>query len=62
MILDRNITALVHAIDKALRAAQRAAEFSNYERLFSLWHALHIPFLCMLVITAVAHVVAVHIY
>jgi len=53
---------LLKMIDAALRAAQRTAQFSTYERLFSLWHVVHIPFLGMLVITAVIHVVAVHVY
>lgn len=53
---------LLQVIDRALRAAQQAAQFSAYERLFALWHNVHIPFLCMLVITAIIHVVAVHAY
>jgi hypothetical protein len=53
---------LLKTVDAVLRAAQRTAQFSTYERLFSLWHVVHIPFLGMLVITAVIHVVAVHVY
>lgn len=49
-------------IDATLKAAQTAAQFTTYERLFSQWHAVHIPFLIMLVITALVHVVAVHAY
>lgn len=49
-------------IDATLRAAQTTAQFSTYERLFSLWHTVHIPFLVMLVLTALVHVVAVHAY
>jgi hypothetical protein len=45
-----------------LAGAQRVAQFSRYERLFSLWHALHVPFLWMMVFSAIAHVVAVHAY
>jgi hypothetical protein len=45
-----------------LREAQRAAQFSTYERLFSIWHAVHIPFIGMLALTAVVHVVVVHFY
>jgi hypothetical protein len=56
------IVLLLRTIDATLRAAQRTAQFTTYERLFSLWHVLHIPFLCMLVVTAVIHVVAVHVY
>lgn len=53
---------LLRAVDDALTAAQRAAQFATYERLFSLWHAVHIPFLYLLVLTSVVHVVAVHAY
>ena len=53
---------LARTIDDTLKAMQRAAQFSTYERLFSLWHVVHIPFLCMLVVTAIIHVVAVHAY
>jgi hypothetical protein len=56
------LASLLQTIDLTFRAAQQAAQFSTYERLFALWHVVHIPFLCMLVITAVIHVVAVHAY
>ena len=49
-------------IDKRLVATRRVAEFQAYERLFSLWHALHLPLIFMLVIAAVVHIVAVHVY
>jgi hypothetical protein len=57
-----NLRNLLKTLNRTLQAVQRRAQFSTYERLFSLWHVIHIPFLCMLVITALAHVVAVHIY
>lgn len=41
---------------------RRVAEFSSYERLFSLWHVFHLPFFYMLVLTAILHVIAVHMY
>jgi hypothetical protein len=53
---------LLSNIDLTLRAVQNTAQFSTYERLFSYWHTVHIPFLFMLVITAIVHVVAVHAY
>lgn len=40
----------------------RLANFSVYERLFSLWHVFHIPLFFLLVISGIVHVVAVHIY
>ena len=57
-----NLDELLLNIDATLRAVQTTAQFSTYERLFSLWHTVHIPFLFMLLLTAVVHVVAVHAY
>lgn len=50
------------AVAATLAAAQGAAQFSVWLRLFALWHVVHIPFLGMLVLTAIAHVIAVHAY
>lgn len=33
-----------------------------YERMFALWHVLHVPLFILLVATAVMHVLAVHMY
>jgi hypothetical protein len=41
---------------------QKAAAFGVSERLFSLWHVLHIPLFFVLVVAAIIHVVAVHFY
>ena len=49
-------------IRRYLNAVTRVAQFRAYERLFSLWHVAHIPFVYLLVISAVVHVVAVHAY
>jgi hypothetical protein len=49
-------------IERRLAATRRVAEFEGYERLFSLWHALHIPLIFMLIIAAVIHVIAVNVY
>lgn len=45
-----------------LRCVVRVAQFSAYERLFALWHVLHVPFVYLLVITACFHIFAVHAY
>lgn len=49
-------------LDEYLDAVRDVAQFRIYERLFSLWHVLHVPLVYMLVICAIAHVVAVHMY
>jgi hypothetical protein len=41
---------------------KRAAQFDAYTRLFSLWHLVHVPFLYLLVASAIYHVIAVHMY
>lgn len=38
------------------------AQLHAWERLFSLWHVLHLPFVYVMVACAIAHVVAVHAY
>lgn len=43
-------------------ATARVLEFRFYERLFSLWHVVHLPFFIMLVVSGVVHVIAVHLY
>jgi hypothetical protein len=45
-----------------LAGAQRVAMFAAWERLFSWWHVAHVPFVYILVISAVVHVIAVHAY
>jgi hypothetical protein len=49
-------------IDDRLSATRRVVEFAAFERLFSLWHALHMPLFLMLLVAGVVHVVAVHVY
>ena len=60
--LQRRLAAASEKISTYLEAARHTAQFSIYERLFSLWHILHVPFVFMLVISGVVHVIAVHMY
>ena len=41
---------------------RKFAELKLYERLFSLWHVLHLPLFVMLIISGIVHVIAVHMY
>ena len=43
-------------------ATRRVAELASYERLFSLWHVLHLPLFFMLLVAGIVHVIAVHVY
>jgi hypothetical protein len=49
-------------IGEHLRRVRRVAELNSYERMFGLWHLFHLPFFYMLVVTAIFHVIAVHMY
>ena len=52
----------VGLVDEYTAAVLRVAQLAAYSRLFSLWHVLHVPFVFLMVICAVVHVVAVHAY
>lgn len=43
-------------------ATIKAARFGIFERLFALWHVLHMPLFFLLVAAAIIHVIAVHLY
>ncbi len=60
--LARRIERRQKLIARHLSAVQRVAQFAAFERLFSIWHVLHVPLVYMMVLSAVAHVVAVHMY
>jgi hypothetical protein len=40
----------------------RVAKFTVYERLFAIWHVLHLPIFFVMVLSALVHVLAVHMY
>jgi hypothetical protein len=49
-------------VDKRLLATRRVAEFQGFERLFSLWHAVHLPLMFIMIVAGIVHVIAVHVY
>jgi hypothetical protein len=49
-------------VGRYLDSVVRVAQFSSYSFLFSLWHVAHIPFVYVLLLTALVHVYAVHAY
>jgi hypothetical protein len=53
---------ITRQINGYLEGLQRVAQFAIYERLFSLWHLLHIPVVVLLILSVVFHVIAVHMY
>ena len=65
-IIARDIKRLRRAANKHIngyiKKMGRVAQFSLYERLFSMWHVFHLPLFLMLVLSASVHVLAVHMY
>jgi len=55
-------TAAHHYMTKQVKLLRRVAQLSFYERLFSLWHLFHLPLFILLVISALVHVLAVHMF
>ena len=49
-------------INEYLAAVQQAAQYTTYERLMRLWHILHTPFVWLLAISGIVHVIAVNMY
>lgn len=49
-------------VDSYLAAVNEIAQFGLYERMFSFWHIAHVPLIFLLLVTAIIHVVAVHMY
>lgn len=45
-----------------LQHVQRVATFIAYERLFALWHKIHVPFFVLLVVCVIVHLLVVHLY
>lgn len=58
----KQMKAAKYHIDLYFTALRKAARLALYERLFGLWHVLHLPLFVVLVIAAIVHVVAVHLY
>ena len=49
-------------VDRYLNSVVRVRQYAAYSQLFSLWHVAHIPFVYILIVTALVHVYAVHAY
>ena len=49
-------------LDMYIAAMRKASRLALFERLFGLWHILHLPLFVILVFAATVHVIAVHLY
>jgi hypothetical protein len=56
------IDAALEHFDVYFVTVRKAASLHFFERLFRFWHVLHFPLFLLLIIVAVGHVVAVHLY
>jgi len=45
-----------------IAAIERITVFGFYEKVFSMWHVLHMPLFLMMLVSGVVHVIAVHMY
>ena len=45
-----------------IAAVKKAAAFAVFDRLFSLWHMLHLPLFILLVFAAIVHVFSAHFF
>ncbi len=61
-VVRKNISHALPLVSPYLREVQRVAQFKAYERLFSLWHVLHVPLIYLLAASTVVHVIAVYMY
>ncbi|WP_374513956.1 hypothetical protein [Niveibacterium sp.] len=50
------------SIEGYVEAIVDSVQLSVWEKLFSLWHLAHVPFLYLLVVSGIVHVIAVHMY
>ncbi len=59
---EQKIAAVAELVTLHVAAVKKAAAFAFYERLFGLWHVLHLPLFFILVLAAGVHVVAAHLF
>lgn len=57
-----HIIGMRRAMRRYFSAVSKAASYKFYERMFALWHVLHLPLFILLIMTGIAHVIAVHLY
>ncbi len=58
----RRQEAVEYLVGRYCSAVRKAAELAFYERVFALWHVLHLPLFFLMLLSGVVHVWAVHNY
>ncbi len=56
------LRAAEYHLSEYLAAVRKAAQFAFYDKLFSYWHVLHLPLFFFLILAAILHVIATHLY
>lgn len=59
---DRLEATICRYLQEHFSQARQVARFNSFERLFSLWHIVHVPFFVMMILSGLFHVFAVHLY
>lgn len=59
---DRLVDATAKFIREHFRCVRSVANYVAYDRLFALWHKVHLPFFYLMLVTTVVHIIAVHWY
>lgn len=59
---DRLGDTIARYVAEHLGRVRQVARFNAFERLFALWHVVHVPFFLMMILSAVFHVFAVHMF
>jgi hypothetical protein len=59
---EQRIGAIAELVVLHLAAVRKAAAFAFYERVFGLWHVLHLPLFFILVLATAIHVVTAHLF
>jgi hypothetical protein len=49
-------------VSRRMKITREVVEFRIYEKLFSVWHVLHMPLFLMLIAAGIVHVISVHVY
>jgi len=58
----QRFAAIGNLVTLHVAAVKKAAEFGVYDRLFGMWHMLHLPLFIVLILAATLHVIAAHFY
>jgi len=59
---DERFRVITELVMLYVAAVKKAATFAFYERLFRLWHVLHLPLFVILIMAACVHVVTAHLF